>query len=108
MCCDRCFSGIGTTTAETLARMGGRVILACRTVKRGQALIDRWNADAKAEGARTPVDCEVMHLDCDSLDSVREFAKKWGARNEPLHVLINNAVGRRNLLGDCCNLLGGC
>jgi hypothetical protein len=32
-------SGIGTTTAETLARMGARVILACRTVKRGQALV---------------------------------------------------------------------
>ena len=33
-------SGIGTTTAETLARAGARVVLACRTVKRGQALID--------------------------------------------------------------------
>lgn len=84
-------SGIGTTTAETLARMGARVVLACRTVKRGRALVDAWNADAKAEGASSPLDCDVVHLDLDSLDSVRAFCQEFNARGVPLHCLINNA-----------------
>ena len=85
-------SGIGTTTAETLARMGARVILACRTVKRGQAMVDAWSADAKAEGrGAESIDCDVMHLDLDSLESVRAFCDEFNARGEPLHCLINNA-----------------
>ena len=79
-------SGIGTTTAETLARAGARVVLACRTVKRGQALIDSWNSTESE-----PLRCEVMHLDLDSLDSVRTFASAFLAKGEPLHCLLNNA-----------------
>eukprot|EP00227_Mantoniella_beaufortii_P005862 CAMPEP_0197604210 /NCGR_PEP_ID=MMETSP1326-20131121/40758_1 /TAXON_ID=1155430 /ORGANISM="Genus nov. species nov., Strain RCC2288" /LENGTH=117 /DNA_ID=CAMNT_0043171845 /DNA_START=21 /DNA_END=371 /DNA_ORIENTATION=+ len=71
-------SGIGTTTAETLARMGARVILACRTVKRGEALVEQWNTDAPAAA----LDCVVMHLDLDSLDSVRLFAAAFNALGE--------------------------
>ena len=56
-------SGLGTTTAETLARLGARVILACRTVKRGEALVERWTRDL--EPGAPPLDCEVMHLDLD-------------------------------------------
>ena len=82
-------SGIGTTTAETLARLGARVILACRTVSRGEALVARWRETAP-EGA-PHLDCEVMHLDLDSLDSVRAFAAAFVAKSEPLHCLINNA-----------------
>ena len=85
-------SGIGTTTAETLARMGARVILACRTVSRGQAMVDAWIADAKADGrGAESIDCDVMHLDLDSLDSVRAFCEEFNALGEPLHCLINNA-----------------
>ena len=82
-------SGIGTTTAETLARLGARVILACRTVSRGEALVARWRETAP-EGA-PHLDCEVMHLDLDSLGLVRAFAAAFVAKSEPLHCLINNA-----------------
>ena len=82
-------SGIGTTTAETLARLGARVILACRTVKRGEALVERWTRDS--EPGAPPLDCEVMHLDLDSLRSVRAFAEAFLATDRPLHCLLNNA-----------------
>ena len=82
-------SGIGTTTAETLARLGARVILACRTVKRGEALVERWARDS--EPGAPPLDCEVMHLDLDSLRSVRAFAEAFLATDRPLHCLVNNA-----------------
>jgi NAD(P)-dependent dehydrogenase (short-subunit alcohol dehydrogenase family) len=80
-------SGIGTTTAETLAKMGAHVILACRTTAKGQALVDGW----VAEGRAAPLRCEVMHLDLDSLDSVRAFCAQFNARGEPCHCLVNNA-----------------
>ena len=69
--------------------------------------MDTWNADAIAEGATpssssssssssassasSPLNCDVMHLDLDSLDSVRAFAHALNARGEPVHCLINNA-----------------
>ena len=55
-------SGIGTTTAETLARAGARVVLACRTVKRGQALIDSWNS-TESEPLRCEVEAAEAHPD---------------------------------------------
>ena len=82
-------SGIGTTTAETLARLGARVILACRTVKRGQALVEQWTRDSEPGAA--PLDCAVLHLDLDSLASVRAFADAFLATGRPLHCLLNNA-----------------
>jgi NAD(P)-dependent dehydrogenase (short-subunit alcohol dehydrogenase family) len=82
-------SGIGTTTAETLARLGARVILACRSVSRGEALVKQWTATAEPDAS--PLDCAVMHLDLDSLDSVREFADAFLRKKQPLHCLLNNA-----------------
>ena len=35
-------SGIGETTALTLALRGHRVILACRTVSKGEMLVKKW------------------------------------------------------------------
>jgi len=86
-------SGIGTTTAETLALLGAKVILACRTVSRGEELVKAFEAREKKEKGKygRGVKCEVMHLDLDSLDSVRAFASALNAREIPIHCLINNA-----------------
>jgi NAD(P)-dependent dehydrogenase (short-subunit alcohol dehydrogenase family) len=85
-------SGIGTTTAETLAKLGAKVILACRTVERGEALVRGWTQDAARSATPGPaIDCEVMKLDLDALGSVRAFAEAIVARGEPVHCLINNA-----------------
>ncbi len=69
-------SGLGEVTARELARVGARVILACRNVDKGNA------AAAGMTG-----DVEVRKLDLQSLDSVREFADGIAA----VDVLINNA-----------------
>lgn len=82
-------SGIGTTTAETLARLGAKVVLACRTVIRGEALVKQWQE--ASEPGSNPLDCEVMHLDLDSLQSVRTFAQQFLAKKINLNCLINNA-----------------
>jgi len=69
-------SGLGLVTARELARVGARVILACRDVDKGSA------AAAGMTG-----DVQVRKLDLQSLASVRDFADSIGL----VDVLINNA-----------------
>ena len=34
---------------------------------------------------------ELMELDLASFDKVRSFVKEWRSKNQPLHILVNNA-----------------
>jgi NAD(P)-dependent dehydrogenase (short-subunit alcohol dehydrogenase family) len=70
-------SGVGLATARAFAAAGGRVILACRNVDKGNT--------AAATLAET---VEVRALDLAGLTSVREFATSI---DEPIDVLVNNA-----------------
>jgi NAD(P)-dependent dehydrogenase (short-subunit alcohol dehydrogenase family) len=69
-------SGLGEVTARELARVGARVILACRNTDKG---------DAAAAGMTGEV--EVRKLDLQNLASVRAFADGVDA----VDVLVNNA-----------------
>ena len=69
-------SGLGEVTARHLAAHGAHVILACRSVSKGEAAAKRMT------GAVT-----VRELDVASLDSIRRFA----AETQKVDVLINNA-----------------
>jgi len=70
-------SGIGQRAAAALARAGARVVLAVRSLERGQ------RAAGQMSGER-----EVRELDLADLDSVRRFAADWTG---PVDVLVNNA-----------------
>jgi len=70
-------SGIGRIAARELARAGAHVILAVRTVAKGEAA-----------AAEMPGSTEVRALDLSSLDSVRAFADSVDA---DVDLLINNA-----------------
>jgi NAD(P)-dependent dehydrogenase (short-subunit alcohol dehydrogenase family) len=69
-------SGLGEITARELARVGAKVILACRNTAKGDAA-----------AASMPGDVEVRALDLQDLASVREFASSV----EDVDVLVNNA-----------------
>jgi NAD(P)-dependent dehydrogenase (short-subunit alcohol dehydrogenase family) len=77
-------SGLGYCTARELARRGARVLLACRSEKRGKEAALRLHQEV-GEGCRTG----YRHLDLADLSSVREFAADFG--DERLDLLINNA-----------------
>lgn len=66
------------------------VVLACRSVQRGEALQRSIVSDAAAAGQADP-HVEVMELDLSSLASIRKFAKEWAATGRPLNILVNNA-----------------
>jgi NAD(P)-dependent dehydrogenase (short-subunit alcohol dehydrogenase family) len=76
-------TGIGRVTAEVLARRGARVILACRSEEKTKPVLD---AIAAAGGS-----AEFVALDLADLASVRACAAKVLEKEEPLHVLVNNA-----------------
>jgi NAD(P)-dependent dehydrogenase (short-subunit alcohol dehydrogenase family) len=78
-------SGTGKEAARRLAAAGGRVVIAVRTVTKGE--------QARAEIlARHPgAELEVRRVDLADLESVREFADGLLAAGTPVDVLINNA-----------------
>lgn len=110
-------TGIGYETAKAIARMGARVIIACRSEERAKEAIEKMKKEheqsteksksgdkslntAEAEGKevqeREPgtshqLLLEYMHLDLSSLSSTVEFVVKFKQTGYPLHVLICNA-----------------
>jgi NAD(P)-dependent dehydrogenase (short-subunit alcohol dehydrogenase family) len=70
-------SGIGRAGASALAGAGANVVLAVRSIEKGQAA-----------AAGMPGNTDVRRLDLSSLESVREFAQGWTGE---IDILINNA-----------------
>ena len=89
-------TGIGLATAIALAADGGRVYVGCRSAAAGEAAVSRIKADSGS------ADVWLLPLDLASLASVRDCAAAFLARDEPLHVLLNNAGvgGQRGLTAD--------
>lgn len=78
-------TGIGKETARALAKRGARVTLAGRSEEKTRA------AMADIVAGTSGADLEFLRLDLADFESVRQAAGEFLARDEPLHVLINNA-----------------
>ena len=78
-------TGIGKETARGLAKRGARVTLAGRSEDKTRAAM----ADIADETSGT--DLAFLHIDLADFESVRKAASEFLDRDEPLHVLINNA-----------------
>ena len=78
-------AGIGKSTAEELARRGGRVLLATRSAEKTAPVVEA----IIGETGNTAV--EHVPLDLADLESVRACARSLVERGEQIHVLINNA-----------------
>ncbi|CAN0057163.1 unnamed protein product [Ascophyllum nodosum] len=97
-------TGIGCRTALNLARLGAKVIMACRSVERGEEARAKMEAELRCDnrghampavsgvrvsGFRT---VQVMKCDLGDLRSIRAFAKAFREKHgERLDVLVNNA-----------------
>lgn len=78
-------SGMGLATTIELARQGYRVIMACRSEKRGQEALQ----EAVRQSGSSAI--ELMLCDLGSLESIRQFARTFRERHDRLDVLVNNA-----------------
>src|SRR5437763_3309060 len=92
-------TGIGRATATALAGQGDRVYLACRSRQKTQPVLDQIGKGH----------AEFLQLDLADLTSVRAAAATFLERDEPLHVLINNAgvAGQRGITNDSFELAFG-
>jgi len=84
-------TGIGRVTAEVLAGRGGKVLLACRSEEKARPVID----GIRSAGG----DAAFVGLDLADLASVRRAAEDLLAKDDPIHVLVNNA-GLAGLRGE--------
>ncbi len=78
-------SGTGKEATKRLVAAGARVVMAVRTIAKGEA------ARAEILAARPAAQLEVRRIDLADLASVRDFADGLIADGTPLDLLINNA-----------------
>lgn len=78
-------SGMGLAATVEMARRGATVIMACRSLKRGEEAL---KAAVRQSGSSQ---IRLMLCDLASFDSIRAFAGEFTAEYPVLDVLINNA-----------------
>ncbi len=79
-------AGIGKAAAIQMARLGGTIILACRSLERGQvALLDVTTQSGSQQ-------VELMQVDMASQKSVRQFVDAFRNKHHRLDVLVHNAA----------------
>ena len=78
-------SGLGFEGARAFADAGATVVMACRSVERGESAADEIRHDAPAG------DLSVLELDLADLDSVATFVEAFTDAYDDLRVLCNNA-----------------
>jgi NAD(P)-dependent dehydrogenase (short-subunit alcohol dehydrogenase family) len=79
-------SGIGKAAAIQLARLGATVIMACRSIERGEKAL------AEVRNAANSTKVELFCVDMSSHTSIAQFAKDFTQRHNKLDVLIHNAA----------------
>jgi NAD(P)-dependent dehydrogenase (short-subunit alcohol dehydrogenase family) len=80
-------SGIGVETARALYATGAHLFLPVRDVSKGQAVA----ADIKASHPSSKGAIDVLELDLESLQSVRQCAAAFLSKSQQLNILICNA-----------------
>jgi NAD(P)-dependent dehydrogenase (short-subunit alcohol dehydrogenase family) len=78
-------SGLGYNTARALALKGAKLIMACRNMEKGEL------ARLKILEGSVAIEPEVWQLDLASLESVKQFVKRFSETGSRLGLLINNA-----------------
>ncbi|KAF5177004.1 Dehydrogenase/reductase SDR family member [Thalictrum thalictroides] len=78
-------SGIGYATAEGLAKRGGNVYMVCRSKERGEAALSKIQSDTGNHNVFLEV------CDLSSVSEVKSFASRFSSKDQPLHILVNNA-----------------
>jgi len=79
-------SGIGVETVRALHATGADVYLTARDLRKGQATREDILTTSHGRGR-----LEIIELNLDSLESVRNAAKHFLQKSSVLNVLVNNA-----------------
>jgi NAD(P)-dependent dehydrogenase (short-subunit alcohol dehydrogenase family) len=82
-----CSSGIGVETARALHATGAHLFITARDLAKGAKVVEELLADGGAEQGKI----DLLKLELDSLQSVRECAAEFLSKSKQLNILINNA-----------------
>ena len=77
-------SGMGMATEEALSDMGARVIMLCRSEKRGRQALEELNAEKTR-------DLDLILCDLGDYSSIRSFVSKVKESYDHIDILVNNA-----------------
>lgn len=78
-------SGIGYEAVRALAAKNAAVVMACRSLDKGQVALEKIKSEIPQ------ADLQLLALNLAELSSVRKFAQEFLAMHDRLDVLINNA-----------------
>ncbi|OVA08125.1 Short-chain dehydrogenase/reductase SDR [Macleaya cordata] len=78
-------SGIGYATAEALASRGANVYMVCRNKERGEAAVSKVQSVTGNQNVYLEV------CDLSSLSDIKSCASKFSSKEQPVHILVNNA-----------------
>jgi len=81
-------TGIGKITAKEFYRIGAKVVIACRDVKKGEQAVADIVAEVKGDNLGQLV---VEELDLASFASIKRCAKSILQKEKRIHLLVNNA-----------------
>lgn len=79
-------SGIGKAAAIQLAKLGATVIMACRSLERGEKAVNEVRNRAGSQKV------DLIQIDLSSQSSIRKFAEEYKTKFHKLDVLIHNAA----------------
>ena len=82
-------SGLGYEGTRAFAEKGAAVVMACRSVERGERAADEIRRESAVD--RGDLDLDVRECDLASLDSVAAFADRLGDDYDAVDVCCNNA-----------------
>ncbi|KAG5671784.1 hypothetical protein PVAND_001960 [Polypedilum vanderplanki] len=80
-----CNTGIGKATALELAKRGGKIYFACRSESKAMEALNEIKQLSGNDNLH------FLQLDLGSLDSIREFSKRFHELENRLDILVNNA-----------------
>jgi NAD(P)-dependent dehydrogenase (short-subunit alcohol dehydrogenase family) len=82
-----CTSGIGLETARALLATGAHIFITARDLKKADDVLKTLRTSVKAGEGKI----DVLTLELDSLQSVRDCAAEFLSKSRQLNILINNA-----------------
>lgn len=84
-------SGLGYETTKLFLEHGAEVVMACRSIERGNKALDSILSDLEEHNVYIKNNVELMELDLSDLDSVNQFVSNFKDNYNKLDILMNNA-----------------
>lgn len=79
-------TGLGFQSSLELARNNATIIVACRSIKKGQIAVEKIQKEIGGHGT-----LDIISIDLTDLSSIRTFVEEFKSKYDRLDILMNNA-----------------